>query len=505
MAQLDIKNIAGLLKKQVEEAKLTNEIADVGEVIYSGDGIIKVSGLGKAKYFEVLSIENGASAIALNLEENEVGAVVLDDDGSISQGMRVKTTGRLMSVPVGESLLGRIVDPLGRPLDGKGEIKAAKTREIEVASASIMDRAPVSQPLQTGLISIDSMIPIGRGQRELIIGDRQTGKTAIAVDTIINQKGKGVVCVYVAVGQKSSTVNDIAGKLEAFGALDYTIIVSATANDSAPLQYIAPYSGCAMAEEFMYRGQDVLIVYDDLSKHAVAYRTLSLLLKRPAGREAYPGDIFYLHSRLLERSVKLGESLGGGSITALPIVETQAGDISAYIPTNVISITDGQIYLETELFNAGTRPAVNVGLSVSRVGGSAQIKAMRSVAGTLRLQLAQYRELAVFTQFGSDLDAVTKATLLQGEKLTELLKQPQYQPIPVAEQVVMLYVVELPEFVAIDKKHVHRYFDEFIKCVKDENPSLLAQIDESKMLSDESKKWLSDRTSSFIKSFSEKI
>ncbi|MBQ9715254.1 MAG: F0F1 ATP synthase subunit alpha [Clostridia bacterium] len=502
---IDIKNIADLLKKQVADAQLSNQIVDVGEVVFSGDGIIKVKGLTNVKYYEVLSIQNGASAIALNLEENEVGAVVLDDDGSICQGMTVKTTGRLMSVPVGDALLGRIVDPLGNPLDGKGNINTNKYREIEVPSASIMDRSPVSQPLQTGLISIDSMIPIGRGQRELIIGDRQTGKTAIAIDTIINQKDKNVICVYVAIGQKSSTVNDVAHKLEAYGALDYSIIVSATAKDSAPLQYIAPYSGCSMAEEFMYNGKDVLIVYDDLSKHAVAYRTLSLLLKRPAGREAYPGDIFYLHSRLLERSVKLCDALGGGSITALPIVETQAGDISAYIPTNVISITDGQIYLETELFNAGTRPAVNVGLSVSRVGGSAQIKAMRSVAGTLRLDLAQYRELAVFTQFGSDLDNVTKAVLTHGEKLTELLKQPQYRPIPVAKQVVMLYVISLPALVAISKKHITKYFEEFLKYVEETNPAVYADIDNTKLLSEENKKWLGEAAESFTKSFLEKI
>ena len=502
---IDIKNIADLLKKQVSDVKLENQVVDVGEVVFSGDGIIKVKGLKNVKYYEVLAIENGASAIALNLEENEVGAVVLDDDGSIAQGMQVKTTGKLMSVPVGNSLLGRIVDPLGNPLDGKGSIDTDKYREIEVPSASIMDRSPVSQPLQTGLISIDSMIPIGRGQRELIIGDRQTGKTAIAIDTIINQKDKNVICVYVAIGQKSSTVNEVAHKLEAYGALDYSIIVSATAKDSAPLQYIAPYSGCAMAEEFMYNGKDVLIVYDDLSKHAVAYRTLSLLLKRPAGREAYPGDIFYLHSRLLERSVKLCDALGGGSITALPIVETQAGDISAYIPTNVISITDGQIYLETELFNAGTRPAVNVGLSVSRVGGSAQIKAMRSVAGTLRLDLAQYRELAVFTQFGSDLDNVTKAVLTHGEKLTELLKQPQYRPIPVAKQVVMLYVISLPSLLAISKKHVNKYFDEFLKYVEENNPAVYSDIDSTRLLSDENKQWLAQAAETFTKSFLEKI
>jgi len=502
---IDIKNIADLLKKQVSDVKLENQVVDVGEVIFSGDGIIKVKGLKNVKYYEVLAIENGASAIALNLEEEEVGAVVLDDDGSIAQGMQVKTTGKLMSVPVGNALLGRIVDPLGNPLDGKGSIDTDKYREIEVPSASIMDRSPVSQPLQTGLISIDSMIPIGRGQRELIIGDRQTGKTAIAIDTIINQKDKNVICVYVAIGQKSSTVNEVAHKLEAYGALDYSIIVSATAKDSAPLQYIAPYSGCSMAEEFMYNGKDVLIVYDDLSKHAVAYRTLSLLLKRPAGREAYPGDIFYLHSRLLERSVKLCDALGGGSITALPIVETQAGDISAYIPTNVISITDGQIYLETELFNAGTRPAVNVGLSVSRVGGSAQIKAMRSVAGTLRLDLAQYRELAVFTQFGSDLDNVTKAVLTHGEKLTELLKQPQYRPIPVAKQVVMLYVISLPDLVAISKKHVNKYFDEFLKYVEENNPAVYSDIDSTRLLSDENKQWLAQAAETFTKSFLEKI
>ena len=501
MTNLNLKDITAGLIQQVDDLNLKNEVADVGKIIYAGDGIIKVTGLSKVKYFEVLSVENGSTAFALNLEENEVGAVVLDDDGNISQGMTVKTTGRLMSVPVGKNLLGRIVNPLGQPLDGKGAIKADNWREIEVPSASIMDRKPVCEPLQTGLLCVDSMIPIGRGQRELIIGDRQTGKTAIAIDTIINQKGKDVICVYVAIGQKSSTVNDIAHKLENFGALDYTIIVSATARDSAPLQYIAPYAGCAMAEEFMYAGKHVLIVYDDLSKHAVSYRTLSLLLKRPAGREAYPGDIFYLHSRLLERSVKLSDALGGGSITALPIVETQAGDISAYIPTNVISITDGQIYLETELFNSGVRPAVNVGLSVSRVGSSAQIKAMKSVTGSLRLQLAQYRELAVFTQFGSDLDSVTKAVLTQGEKLTELLKQPQYMPMDVAKQVVRLFVVSLPPLLLIDKNHIHKFFDEFEVYVENNKPDLFDSIRESKILSDENKQWLETHAEQFTASF----
>lgn len=436
--------------KKGESTQTTSEHA--GRVVWSGDGVIRIEGLADAEYDELLDID-GVKAIAFNLEENEVGAIVLDDEDKVMSGAIAHSTGRIVEVPVGKELLGRVVDPLGNPIDGFGDLRAAKTRPIEAPAPAIADRAKVDTPLQTGIMAIDSMIPIGRGQRELIIGDRQTGKSSIAIDTILNQKGKGVYCVYVAIGQKASTVSSLVHTLRECGALEYTVVVCSTARDSAPMQYIAPYAGCAIAEEFMYAGHDALIVYDDLSKHAVAYRAMSLLLKRPPGREAYPGDIFYLHARLLERAAKLNDTLGGGSMTALPIVETLAGDISSYVPTNVISITDGQIYLESELFNAGIRPAVNVGLSVSRVGSSAQVKGMRKVSGKLRLDLSQYRELQVFTQFGSDLDDDTKKMLEHGARATEMLKQPRNTPYPVEHQIILLYAVmrELIDKVPVDR------------------------------------------------------
>ena len=416
-----------------------SETIKAGRVIYAGDGVIRIKGLSDVKYDELLDV-GGVKAIAMNLEEDEVGAIVLDDEDKVPAGAVVRSTGRIVEVPVGKELLGRVVSPLGEPMDGMGPLGSKKTRPIEALAPPIADRGKVNTPLQTGIMAIDAMIPIGRGQRELIIGDRQTGKTSVALDTILNQKGKDVYCVYVAIGQKASTVSGFVHTLNEYGAMAYTAVVCSTARDSAPMQYIAPYAGCAIAEEFMYAGKDVLIVYDDLSKHAVAYRAMSLLLKRPPGREAYPGDIFYLHSRLLERAAKLNKKLGGGSMTALPIVETLAGDISAYVPTNIISITDGQIYLESELFNAGVRPALNVGLSVSRVGSSAQIKAMKKVSGKLRLDLSQYRELIVFTQFGSELDAVTRRMLDQGARATEMLKQDLNAPLDVEHQIILLYV-----------------------------------------------------------------
>ncbi|HEY8390708.1 MAG TPA: F0F1 ATP synthase subunit alpha [Clostridia bacterium] len=452
------------------------EVVSAGTIIYNGDGIVRISGLNDVKNGELLKLENNLEAIALNLEEDEVGAVVLGDEKLISVGQKVHTTGKIVSVPVGEKVLGRVINPLGHPLDGLPEIETDKYRPIEAPAPAIMQRSKVDTPLQTGLLAVDSMIPIGKGQRELIIGDRQTGKTAIAIDTIINQKGKNVICVYVSIGQKASSISNLVRILKEKEALEYTTVVCSTAYDSAPLQYIAPYCGCAIAEEFMYSGKDVLIVYDDLSKHAVAYRTMSLLLKRPPGREAYPGDIFYLHSRLLERAAKLSPELGGGSMTALPIVETLAGDISAYIPTNVISITDGQIYLEGELFNAGIRPAVNVGLSVSRVGGSAQIPAMRKVSGKLRLDLSQYRELAIFAQFGSELDVSTQKILTQGEKITETLKQAQYSPYSVEEQVVLLYIINKEFLNDIEVKKVREFNKGFLQYIKNFHPQILNDI-----------------------------
>ncbi|MGN1109531.1 MAG: F0F1 ATP synthase subunit alpha, partial [Oscillospiraceae bacterium] len=433
--------ITGLIKSRIKNYNSKIQLGDVGTVVTVGDGIVRIHGLEKCMLNELLEFENGVQCMAMNLEQDFVGAVMLGSDEDIKEGSSVKRTGSIVSVPVGEELLGRVVNSLGQPIDGKGAILAKETRPIEKIAPGIITREPVNVPLQTGIKAIDSMIPIGRGQRELIIGDRQTGKTAIAIDTILNQKGKDVICIYVAIGQKNSTVAGVVEQLRAGGALDYSIVVSATASELAPLQYIAPYSGCTIGEYFMEKGKDVLVVYDDLSKHAVAYRTLSLLLKRPPGREAYPGDVFYLHSRLLERAARLNKDYGGGSLTALPIIETQAGDVSAYIPTNVISITDGQIYLESELFNAGVRPAVNPGISVSRVGGNAQIKAMKKVAGTLKLDYSQYRELQSFAQFGSDLDKDTKDRLAKGERIVEVLKQDQNSPLEVEEQVVIIYAV----------------------------------------------------------------
>lgn len=451
------------LSGTVSRYKKSFEVRQAGSVEFCGDGVIMCNGLANAEYGEMLEIENGTQAIVLSLSEDSVGAIVLDDDDKVSAHMVVKTTGMIVSVPVGAKLLGRVVNPLGKPIDGLGEFVPDKYRPIEAAAPAIKDREKVNEPMMTGLLAVDSMIPIGRGQRELIIGDRQTGKTSIAVDTILNQKGKGVICVYVAIGQKSSTVADIVTTLTERGAMDYTVIVSATARDSAPLQYIAPYAGCAIAEEFMYSGKDVLIVYDDLSKHAVAYRAMSLLLKRPPGREAYPGDIFYLHSRLLERAAKLSPELGGGSLTALPIVETLAGDISAYIPTNIISITDGQIFLESDLFNAGIRPAINVGLSVSRVGGSAQTRAMRKVSGKLRLDLSQYRELAVFAQFGADLDESTARMLEKGKRMTEVIKQDVHAPMRLEHQIILLYLTTKELIKTIPVERIAEFKDKFIK------------------------------------------
>ena len=447
------EEISSVIKEQIKQYSTKLETSDIGTVIQVADGIARIHGLEKAMQGELLEFPGEVYGMVLNLEEDNVGAVLLGDRKNINEGDIVKTTGRVVEVPVGDQLTGRVVNSLGQPIDNKGPIETDKYRPIERVASGVISRKSVDTPIQTGIKAIDAMVPIGRGQRELIIGDRQTGKTAIAIDTIINQKGQGVHCIYVAIGQKASTVANIVKTLEEFGAMDYTTVVASTASELAPLQYIAPYAGCAIGEEWMERGEDVLVVYDDLSKHATAYRTLSLLLRRPPGREAYPGDVFYLHSRLLERSSKLSDELGGGSITALPIIETQDGDVSAYIPTNVISITDGQIFLESDLFFSGMRPAVYVGLSVSRVGGSAQIKAMKQVAGTLRLDLAQYRELAAFAQFGSDLDAATKAQIDRGQRTTEILKQPQYTPYPGEDQVQVIYVAVKGYFddVAVDE------------------------------------------------------
>lgn len=437
--KLNPEEISSVIKDMIDKYDQKTEVVDEGTIIEVGDGISRVHGLDDAMAGELLEFEGGVFGMALNLEQNNVGAVLLGDDSNLKEGSKVKRTGKIVEVPVGEELIGRVVNALGQPIDGKGSIKATKFRPVESPAHSVIDRKSVDEPLQTGIKAIDSLIPIGKGQRELIIGDRQTGKTTIATDTILNQKGQDVICIYVAIGQKESTVAGIVELFEQKGAMDYTIVLSESASRLAPLQYLAPYSGVAMAEEFMHQGKDVLIVYDDLSKHAVAYRAMSLLLRRPPGREAYPGDVFYLHSRLLERAAKLSDELGGGSITALPIIETQAGDISAYIPTNVISITDGQIFLESELFFSGQRPAVNSGLSVSRVGGSAQIKSMKKVSSGIKLELAQYRELQAFSQFGSELDKQTKAKLDHGKRIMEVMKQPQNSPVDVRDQVVILY------------------------------------------------------------------
>ena len=494
------EEISSIIKNEIENYKKSLDIKTSGSVLEVGDGIARIYGLSRAMSGELLEFPHGVMGMALNLEEDNVGAVILGDFSLIKEGDEVKATGRVVSVPAGEAMLGRVVNALGEPIDGKGEIKPEKYMEIERKASGIISRKPVSEPLQTGIKSIDGMVPIGRGQRELIIGDRQTGKTAIAIDAIINQKGTGVKCIYVAIGQKRSTVAQIYKKLEDAGAMEYTTIVAATASEAAPLQYMAPYSGVAMGEYFMDKGEHVLIIYDDLSKHAVAYREMSLLLKRPPGREAYPGDVFYLHSRLLERAAKLSDKLGGGSITALPIIETQAGDVSAYIPTNVISITDGQIFLDSQLFNSGFRPAINAGISVSRVGGSAQIKAMKQVAAKVKLELAQYNELLTFAQFGSDLDKATKAQLERGHRIMEVLKQSQYKPYAVEEQVVSFFALINGYLDSIELDKVRRFEAELITELKN-TTNILDEIREKKALDKDIEAKLGDAINAFKKNF----
>ena len=479
------EEISSVIKEQIKRYAAQLEVADVGTVIQVADGIARIHGLDNAMQGELLEFPGEVYGMVLNLEEDNVGAVLLGNQKNINEGDTVKTTGRVVEVPVGDAMLGRVVNALGQPIDGKGPIETDRYRQIERVASGVISRKSVDTPLQTGIKAIDSMVPIGRGQRELIIGDRQTGKTAIAIDTIINQKGQNVKCIYVAIGQKASTVASLVKTLEEFGAMSYTTVVASTASELAPLQYIAPYAGCAIGEEWMEAGQDVLIVYDDLSKHAAAYRTLSLLLKRPPGREAYPGDVFYLHSRLLERAARLSDKLGGGSLTALPIIETQAGDVSAYIPTNVISITDGQIYLETKMFNSGFRPAINAGLSVSRVGGSAQIKAMKKIAAPIRVELAQYRELAAFAQFGSELDADTTEKLAQGERIREILKQPQYQPMPVEKQVMIIYAATKKYLIDIPVEKILDFEKALFEYVDTKYPEVPEAIRTEKVISDE--------------------
>ena len=486
------EEISAVIKEQIKNYKSQLEISDFGTVIQVGDGIARVYGLENCMSGELLEFPGNTYGMAMNLEEDNVGVVIMGSDREIKEGDIVKPTGKVAEVPVGDAMMGRVVNALGQPIDGKGPIVSNESRPIEYPAPGVLQRKSVNEPLQTGIKAIDSMIPIGRGQRELIIGDRQTGKTAIAIDTILNQKGEDVICIYVAIGQKKSTVAQLVQNLEDKGAMDYTIVVSATASDVAPLQYIAPYAGCAIGEYFMYQGKDVLIVYDDLSKHAVAYRAMSLLLRRPPGREAYPGDVFYLHSRLLERAAKLSDELGGGSITALPIIETQAGDVSAYIPTNVISITDGQIYLETELFFTGQRPAVNAGISVSRVGGNAQIKAMKKVASSVKLELAQYRELASFSQFGSDVDADTKARLDHGQVLMEILKQPQYQPIPVEKQVMIIYAAVNHVLDDIEVEQVKDFEHKLFEFMDTQYPHVGKAIKSEGVISEETEKDLKE-------------
>ncbi len=496
------QDIVSLIKRQIEEFGGDLTLVDVGTVVQVGDGVASIQGLQGVRSNELLDFGDDVLGLALNLESDIVGAAILGDPNSVKEGQRVRSTGRIIEVPVGDALIGRVVDPLGRPLDGKGTVETTGTREVEKVAPNVVSRQSVDQPVQTGIKAVDAMIPIGRGQRELIIGDRSTGKTAIGLDTIINQKGGDLICIYVAIGQKQGKVAQVVGSLEAAGAMEHTIVVTAGASESAPLQYIAPYAGCAMAEEFMSQGKDVLIVYDDLTKHAWAYRQMSLLLRRPAGREAYPGDIFYLHSRLLERSARLDEASGGGSITALPIIETQAGDVSAYIPTNVISITDGQIYLEPELFNSGIRPAVNVGLSVSRVGGAAQTRAIRKVAGQLRLALAQYRELATFAQFGTaDLDAATRAQLAQGQLATEVLKQAQYVPLSLANEVVILFAVNEGLMQDVEIEKVGAFEDQLLRYISSSHPDILASITESSDISDEASANLTKAINDFKPTF----
>ncbi|HCL04075.1 MAG TPA: F0F1 ATP synthase subunit alpha [Lachnoclostridium phytofermentans] len=495
------EEISSVIKEQIKNYSMQLEVSDVGTVIQVADGIARIHGLENAMQGELLEFPGDVYGMVLNLEEDNVGATLLGDIKNINEGDTVKTTGRVVEVPVGDALLGRVVNALGQPIDGKGPIETKKFRQIERVASGVIARKSVDTPLQTGIKAIDSMVPIGRGQRELIIGDKQTGKTAIALDTIINQKGQNVKCIYVAIGQKASTVTNIVQTLEEYGALDYTTVVASTASELAPLQYIAPYSGCAIGEEWMESGQDVLIIYDDLTKHAAAYRTLSLLLKRPPGREAYPGDVFYLHSRLLERAARLSDKFGGGSLTALPIIETQAGDVSAYIPTNVISITDGQIYLETDMFHAGFRPAVNAGLSVSRVGGSAQIKAMKKIAGPIRIELAQYRELAAFAQFGSDLDADTKEKLAQGERIREILKQPQYKPVPVEYQVIIIYAATKKHLLDIEVSKIRSFEKELFEYIDAKYPEIPVSIREKKEMDEECEKALITAIETFKKEF----
>ena len=479
------EEISSVIKEQIQKYSAELDVSNIGTVIQVADGIARIHGLEQAMQGELLEFPGEVYGMVLNLEEDNVGAVLLGSQKNINEGDTVKSTGRVVEVPVGDEMLGRVVNALGQPVDGKGPINTDKRRQIERVASGVISRKSVDTPLQTGIKAIDAMVPIGRGQRELIIGDRQTGKTAIAIDTIINQKGQGVKCIYVAIGQKASTVANIVKTLEEYGAMAYTTVVVSTASDLAPLQYIAPYSGCAIGEEWMENGEDVLIVYDDLSKHATAYRTLSLLLKRPPGREAYPGDVFYLHSRLLERAAKLNKELGGGSITALPIIETQAGDISAYIPTNVISITDGQIYLETEMFNSGFRPAVNAGLSVSRVGGAAQIKAIKKLAAPIRVELAQYRELAAFSQFGSELDADTKEKLSQGERIKEMLKQDQYKTMPVEYQVIIIYAATKKYLLDVEVADILTFEAELFEFIDTKYPEIPQSIKETKELTED--------------------
>lgn len=491
------EEISSVIKEQIKNYSKELETSEVGTVIQVADGIARVHGLEKAMQGELLEFPGEVFGMVMNLEEDNVGAVLLSANKNISEGDTVKTTGRVVEVPVGDAMLGRVVNALGQPIDGKGPIKTDKARPIERVASGVISRKSVDTPLQTGIKAIDAMVPIGRGQRELIIGDRQTGKTAIAIDTIINQKGQGVNCIYVAIGQKASTVANIVKSLTEYGAMDYTTVVASTASELAPLQYIAPYAGCAIGEEWMEEGKDVLVIYDDLSKHATAYRTLSLLLRRPPGREAYPGDVFYLHSRLLERAAKLNDELGGGSLTALPIIETQAGDVSAYIPTNVISITDGQIYLETEMFNSGFRPAINAGLSVSRVGGAAQIGAMKKIASPIRTELAQYRELAAFSQFGSELDADTKERLAQGERIKEILKQPQYKPMAVEKQVVIIYAATKRYLLDVPVDEILDFEAGLFDYVDAQYPELFNKIREEKKLTEDIETMLNEAITSY--------
>ncbi len=501
MMQVRVKEIVQILEKHLKGFEKEIDVSETGVVLSVGDGIARIYGLEKVMMSELVEFPNGVMGLVLNLEEDNVGVAILGEDKGIKEGDMVKRTKRIIQVPVGEGLLGRVVNPLGEPLDGKGPIEAKEYRPIERKAPGVVERQPVKEPLRTGIKAIDSMIPIGRGQRELILGDRQTGKTAIVIDTILSQRDQGVYCVYVAIGQRQSSIAQVVDKLRQYGAMDYTIVVAASASEPASLQYIAPYAGCTMGEYFRDNGMHALVIYDDLSKHAMAYRQLSLLLRRPPGREAYPGDVFYLHSRLLERAAKLSDEKGGGSLTALPIIETQAGDISAYIPTNVISITDGQIYLETDLFYAGFRPAINVGLSVSRVGGNAQIKAMRQVAGTLRLELAQYRELAAFAKFASELDKATQAQLIRGERLMEILKQDQYEPLPFSKQILIIYAGVNGYLDALPVGVIRRYERELYEFVEQRYPEIYREIEEKKEINESLKQKMDQALKEFQEVF----